>query len=77
MESYPCYTFISGALNENPLFCHLLLNSFLFLQLPDHILDEVAPNSDIPRTVKTLDDFSVDPLCDKEAYFQDLKVNLP
>lgn len=45
----------------------------MFLQLPDHILDEVAPNSDIPRTVKTLDDFSVDPLCDKEAYFQDLK----
>ncbi|KAL4234774.1 Short transient receptor putative channel 4-associated protein [Mactra antiquata] len=41
-------------------------------QLPEHILEGVCDN-DIPVTVTKLDHYSLDPFCDKEQFFQDLK----
>ncbi|XP_053402088.1 short transient receptor potential channel 4-associated protein-like isoform X2 [Mercenaria mercenaria] len=44
-------------------------------QVPKHVLESVSDN-DIPLTVTKLDEGSLDPDCDKEQFFQDLKVIL-
>ena len=66
------YALLSGGLTESSTKEQVII---LIFQLPDHILEVVNPDSSVPRTVKSLDDYSVDVNCDKEQYFQDLKVH--